>query len=196
MNKDHSYSSAPEDAAAETKYLVILAGSAGALEGIRTILAGLPADFPAAVVVLLHRTSNPPMLLENVLQRVSRMPVRSVEPGEYLLPKTIYVVPPDRHMIIDPAHHVELRNGRRIRGARSSANPLIESAAGLFGERLIVVILSGGDGDGTDGVQEARQCGGTVLVQDPASARITACRLPRSPRERPARFFRSRRSRR
>jgi two-component system chemotaxis response regulator CheB len=75
-------------------------------------------------------------------------------------------------MIIDPAHHVELRNGRRIRGARSSANPLIESAAGLFGERLIVVILSGGDGDGTDGVQEARQCGGTVLVQDPASARI------------------------
>lgn len=174
MQARNDIQSASTQRAADTgEYLIVLAGSAGALDGIRTILAALPTDLPAAVAVVLHRTDKPPLLLDRVLGRSTRLRVKGIDTGEKLRPGTVYVVPPNLHMTVDPGHHAGLRNGVRVRGARSSANPLLETAAPVYGPRLIVAVLSGGNGDATDGVQEARKYGGVVIAQDPATAQVS-----------------------
>ena len=81
-------------------------------------------------------------------------------------------------MVVTPGRCFASVDGRRIRHVLSSANPLLDSAAGVYGARLIAVVLTGGDSDATDGVQAVKAAGGTVIVQDPATALIGA--MPRA----------------
>jgi two-component system chemotaxis response regulator CheB len=105
------------------------------------------------------------------------MCVKNAEAGEILKAGTVYLAPCDKHMLINKDLSLTMTGGHRIRHQRSSANPLFESAAKIFGKRAIGIVLTGGDSDGTDGVQAIHQHGGTVIVQDPAS-----CDAPDMPR--------------
>jgi chemotaxis response regulator CheB len=150
--------------------LIVMAVSAGGFMPMLDILAALPPDLDAAIVVVVHRTSQRPFQLDQVIGRESRWPVAWVRSGMPIVPGTIYLVPHDLHGSVAPDRTFRLLNGRRVRGVLSSANPLLVSAAEVFGSRLGAVVLSGADSDGTDGVQSARRYGGHVIVQDPATA--------------------------
>ena len=137
---------------------------------MRHVLAALPADFPAPVVLVQHRTLHTPDLLSRVLSRWSHMPVSPARAGEHLSPGIVYVAPADKHLVILADRTFGVTNGRKIHYVRSSADPLFESAAQVSGGRILAVVLTGGDSDASNGVLAVKAAGGTVIAQDRATS--------------------------
>jgi two-component system chemotaxis response regulator CheB len=151
-------------------WLIVMAASIGGIEALRTILAGLPGDFPAPIVVLQHRLPDGAGALEQVLRAATRLPVRTAAQGDPIQAPGVYVARADSHLTITPEEHFLYRDGTRIRFVRASANPLLESAARVLEGRVIAVVLSGSGMDGTDGVQAVKAHGGVVIAQDELSS--------------------------
>jgi two-component system chemotaxis response regulator CheB len=149
--------------------VVAMAASAGGVEALRRVVAGLPADFPAAICVVLHIPATSRSLLAPILDRDG--PLRAVVAfdGAPLRPGTIYVAPADRHLLIR-RDAVELSRGPKENGVRPAADPMFRSLAAAWGDRAVAVVLSGAMGDGSAGAAAVAAAGGTVLVQDPAEA--------------------------
>jgi two-component system chemotaxis response regulator CheB len=160
----------PVEAELRAQFAVVIGASAGGLEALTTLLSALPAGFPAAIVIVQHRTPDKPSLLEPILARRTRLTVTTAREKEVLAPGVVYVAAPDQHLTVGADRRLAYHDGTRIRGVRSSANPLFESAAEAFGSRLIAVVLSGSGMDATNGVQHVKARGGTVIVQDRATA--------------------------
>ena len=158
--------------------VVVMAASAGGIQALQKVLCGLPRDFSLPIAIVQHRTGNPPNLLARVLGRHTALTVKNAEDGERMSAGTVYLAPPREHLVIRPDESLALIDGRKIRHLRSSANPLFASAAQVYGDGVIAVVLTGGDRDATDGVQTVRQHGGIVLAQDEATSAIFG--MPRS----------------
>lgn len=150
--------------------VVLMATSAGGVRAVSTILHGLPKDFPAPIVIVLHRRPSHRSLLPTILGRQTTLPVVDAVAGETLEPGTVYIARADRHLTVDPTGRFEYSNGHRIRHVLSSANPLFASAADVFGNRAIGVVLTGTDSDATDGVQAINEEGGIVIAQNKATS--------------------------
>lgn len=158
--------------AAHKYELIAVAASAGGLAAVSELLGGLPASLEVPVVIVQHRSAtSPPQVLPHILSRAAQgRRVKQAEDGESLAPNTVYVAPPNFHLVIDEDRTLHHCDGRRIKHLRSSANPLLESAARALHGNLIAVVLTGSGTDATDGVQEVRSRGGQVIAQDPAQA--------------------------
>jgi two-component system chemotaxis response regulator CheB len=150
--------------------MVVMAASYGGINALREVLGGLPADFPVPVAIVQHRTANPPNVLSKVLGRFTPLAVKTAEEGETMRPGTVYLAPPDLHLYVQRDGVCHLFDGQKIRNVRSSANPLFNSAADAFEGRVIAVVLTGLDSDGTDGVQSVKARGGMVIAQDEATS--------------------------
>jgi len=157
--------------------LVVVAASAGGLEPLRTLLAGLPADLPAAVLVVLHIPASGGRTLPHILNRVGALPAAAAVDGQRLMPSRVYVAPPDRHLLV---HNDTVRTSRgpRQNGVRPAADPLFRSAALMGGPRTIAVVLSGTLDDAALGAATVERRGGRVVIQDPAEASYDS--MPRS----------------
>lgn len=150
--------------------IVALAASAGGLGAIETVLGGLPADFPTPIVVLQHLDPRHRSQLADILSRRTPLRVRQAESDERLEPGTVVIAPPNRHLLVNPDRTVSLTQSELVHFLRPSADLLFESVAGSFRERAIAVVLSGTGKDGAMGVSAVKATGGTVIVQEPASA--------------------------
>ena len=151
--------------------LVVVGSSAGGIEALSTLVATLPANFPAPLVLAQHLDPTYLSHLGEILARRSTLPVRTVTDQELLLPGVVYVVPADRHVEITD-HIVRLRtnNDDRQRGPKPSVDRLLTSAARVYGEQLIAVILTGTGSDGAAGARAVKAAGGLVLIENPATA--------------------------
>ena len=150
-----------------------MAASAGGVQALQRVLSGLPPDFPLPVAIVQHRTGNPPNLLARVLGRHTPLAVKTAQQGEIMVPGTVYLAPPREHLVIRSDETLALVDGhRKIRHVFSSANPLFASAAQVYGDGVIAVVLTGADSDATDGVQSVRQRGGIVIAQDRATSHV------------------------
>lgn len=158
--------------------LVILAASAGGIPAVRSILSALPASFPLPIAVLQHRSASSPSLLPIVLSRGTALAVKEADAGERFVPGQVYVAPATSHLVVGPDHRFHFEDGHRINFLRSSADPLIRSAAHSLDGRVIAVILTGGGSNGTSAVRDLKALGGTVIAQDPATAEHPA--MPRA----------------
>jgi two-component system chemotaxis response regulator CheB len=150
--------------------LVVMAGSAGGMDALRTILGALGADFSGAIAVVQHRMAAHADLLGELLRTWTPLEVRDACEGDVLTPGTVFIAPPDLHMSVTAAGTVSLVAGGAIHHVLSSADPLFASAAVAYGERLTAVVLTGGDGDGSAGIRSVRLEGGVVIAQDPSTA--------------------------
>ncbi|MFN8592592.1 MAG: CheR family methyltransferase [Thermomicrobiales bacterium] len=150
--------------------LVVVGASAGGIEALLTLVESLPADFPAPIVLAQHLDPHHRSQLGSLLQGRSRLPVRTVDSREDLVAGTIYVIPADRDVEISD-HQVSVL-GIAGRAAKPSIDHLLTSAAHRFGENLIAVILTGTGSDGALGTQAVKAYGGTVVVQNPETARF------------------------
>ena len=161
---------ASDERPAERPWMIAIAGSAGGVAALVELFKQLPAGFPAAIVVIQHRSATRDSVLDEIIARRTTMPVQSATPGARLLPGVVYVARPDLHLTVDQECRFEYVDGTRVRGVLSSANPLLESAAPVFRDRLIAVVLTGSGLDATDGVQAVKTYGGTVIAQDQATS--------------------------
>lgn len=149
--------------------VVVVGASAGGVEALRAVVADLPADLPAAVFVVLHIAPVATSALPRILANAGPLPALHPENGQPIRPSTIYVAPPDRHMLLEPGR-IRLSIGPRENGHRPAVDPLFRTAAASFGARVVGVVLSGVLDDGTAGLSVIKDRGGATLVQDPHEA--------------------------
>ncbi|GIF04799.1 chemotaxis protein CheB [Actinoplanes siamensis] len=154
-----------------------MGASAGGVEALRTVVAGLPGDLPAAVLVVLHVPRQAPSALAAILDRSGPLRAATAVDGEAPQPGQIYVAPGDRHlMLIDG--RLRLSHGPSENGHRPAVDPLFRSVARALGRRVVAVVLSGSRDDGAAGAETVAAQGGRVLVQEPDEALFSS--MPRA----------------
>ncbi len=158
-----------------TRDIIVIGGSSGALEALRTLVSGFAAELPASIFVVLHVGAN--SHLAHILSRDGPLPAVAATAGEQFEHGKIYVGVPGCHLLLHD-DHILLRRGPRENLSRPAIDPLFRSAAASFGGRVIGVVLSGALSDGAAGLRAIKRCGGLAVLQDPADALVSS--MPRN----------------
>jgi two-component system chemotaxis response regulator CheB len=156
--------------------IIAIGTSVGGLDALRTIVADLPGDLKASVLIVQHL--GPTSLLADLLSPAAAMKVAEARDGAMLDHGAIYVARPGRHFLVEGNGRIRLSLGPKENHARPAIDPLFRSVALTYGPRAIGVVLTGLLDDGTAGLQAIKLCGGAAVVQDPSDA--TAPSMPRS----------------
>ena len=145
-----------------------MAASVGGLKALTAILGGLPADFPAAIAIVMHLAPDHKSILAELLNHRTHLEVKQAQTGDILRHSRVFVAPPNHHLMVTMGGRLELSSSaaEKVHFARPSAEPLFASVAEIYKRRAIAVVLTGGDGDGSFGVQIIKERGGTVIAQD------------------------------
>jgi two-component system chemotaxis response regulator CheB len=147
----------------------VLGTSAGGVEALKVLVSRLPADFPAALLAVLHIPPQVPSLLAAILDRCGPLPVIDAADGAVIQAGHIYVGVPDRHLLVDGTR-LRLSRGPKENRFRPSIDALFRSAAYTQGARVIGVVLTGQLDDGTSGLWAVKDRGGIAIVQSPQDA--------------------------
>jgi two-component system, chemotaxis family, protein-glutamate methylesterase/glutaminase len=158
----------PASPAATGFPVIAMAASAGGLHALSVILGGLPAGFPAAIAIVMHLSPDHESILAEILSRRTHLHVKQAHTGDVLCPSCVFVAPPNHHLFVAPGGGLKLSSSaaEKINYARPSAEPLFASVAAVYQQGAIAVVLTGGDGDGSFGVQIIKDHGGKVIAQD------------------------------
>jgi two-component system chemotaxis response regulator CheB len=149
--------------------IVVIGGSSGSIEVLRSLLPKIPADIQATFLVVVHTSQTGPYLLPKLLQRQTNLDFASVEDKKPISYGKIYVARPNLHLLLED-EHIRVVFGPKENGLRPAIDPLFRSAAAVHQSRVIGILLSGGLDDGVAGLWDIQCCGGTTIVQDPNSA--------------------------
>jgi two-component system chemotaxis response regulator CheB len=149
--------------------VIVVGFSAGGVEALTRIIADLPADLPAAILIVHHFPAHSVSTLPRILRRVGGLPAAHAVDGERIRPGHIYVGRPQRHLLVN-GDRIQLSHGPKENGYRPAIDSLFRTAARSYGPRVIGVLLSGTLDDGTNGLQVIKQCGGLAVVQRPEEA--------------------------
>lgn len=150
--------------------IIVVGASLGGVEALRGLVRNLPANFPAAMFVVLHIPPDSPGYLPTILANAGALPTSTGSDGALIQHRHIYVAPPDHHLLIDASGRMQVKRGPKENRSRPAIDPLFRSAAASYGPRVIGVILTGALNDGTAGLYMVKQQGGVAVVQDPKDA--------------------------
>lgn len=150
---------------------VAIGASAGGVDALLALLPCLPLDTPP-VLVVLHRGPRQPggASLAELLGRVCPVPVSDAWDRQPLHRGQVLLAPADYHLLVDPGPEAALSVDEPVLWSRPAIDPLLESAAAVFGARLLAIVLTGASADGAAGARQVRSRGGTLWVQDPEEA--------------------------
>lgn len=157
--------------------VVAIATSAGGLVALKQVLKSLPANFPAAIVVVQHLSATHSSLLAQILNQHCALTVKQAEAGERLQAGTVYVAPPKYHLLIRADGTLALTQTARVNFARPAADPLFESLAQSFQGRAIAVVLTEMGRDGASGIKVVKQSGGVTIAEDVITAQFPSMPL-------------------
>jgi two-component system, chemotaxis family, protein-glutamate methylesterase/glutaminase len=158
----------PASPAGSSFPVIAMAASQGGLQALSVILGGLPAEFPAAIAIVMHVAPDHKSLLAEILKSRTHLAVKQAHTGDILSPSNVFIAPPNHHLSVAKGGRLKLSSSaaKKVNYARPSAEPLFISVANVYQKQAIAVVLTGGDGDGSFGVQIIKDRGGMVLAQD------------------------------
>ena len=149
--------------------IVAIGASAGGVAALQRLVGGLPADVPAALLIVLHLPAEVPSALPRILDRAGPLEAVWPEDGDPVRNGRIYVAPPNLHLLLEDGK-VRLARGPKENRHRPAVDPLLRTAALAYGPRAVGVVLSGALDDGTAGLRAIKRRGGVAVVQDPDEA--------------------------
>ena len=164
--------------------LVLIGASTGGPLAVRELLSALPRDFPAPIVVVQHIPKSFTAVLAAQLDRNCQLRVREAEEGDRLTPGLVLVAPGGYHLLLRPGFRVSRCPGNTNDLHCPSIDVAMESAARIYGSRLMGVLLTGMGEDGAEGLSMIRDIGGVTFAQDAESCVVDG--MPRRARERDA----------
>lgn len=151
--------------------LIVIGASWGGLDALTTIVRGLPPDFTVPIAIVQHRGPDAESFLSGLLQEWTGRQVSEPEDKEPIEEGHIYVAPANYHLLVEPGHF-SLTTEAPVRYSRPSIDVMFGSAAHAYGERLIGVVLTGANEDGSRGLQCVHEYGGYSIVQDPETSEV------------------------
>ncbi|WP_082955900.1 chemotaxis protein CheB [Mycobacterium sp. E3339] len=155
--------------AAPAEGVVAIGASAGGIEALCELAAGMPAELPFAVMIVIHMSRGTPSRLAEIIDRSGPMPAVAAVDGAPLEAGRIYTAVTDRHLLAR-ADHVVLWDGPLEYGRRPAIDILFRSVASDYGPQAIGVLMSGMLDDGVAGLRAIKAAGGTTVVQEPSDA--------------------------
>ena len=157
---------------------VVIGVSAGGVEALKILLPALPASFPLPIAIVQHRDRRSDGFLAAFLNSMSRIAVSEAEDKEPFCAGHAYLAPAGYHLLIESDRSLSLTIDERVNHSCPSIDVLFESAADVFAESLIGIVLTGANADGAQGLKAIKARGGLAVVQDPQTALATA--MPRA----------------
>jgi two-component system chemotaxis response regulator CheB len=151
---------------------IVIGASAGGVEALGLILPALPAKFGPSLLIVLHLPRERPSLLVEIYEKRCALPIREADDKEPIEPGTVYFAPPDYHMLVERNRQIALSTDEPVHFSRPSVDVLFESAADVYADRLLGVILTGANEDGAAGLHAIHRAGGVTVVQQPDSAKV------------------------
>ena len=161
------------DGHADTPAVLVIGASAGGVAALQAVLGALPATLPVPVLAVLHLPRDRSSRIAEVLAPYCALPVREAEDKQPLLRGTVTFAPPDYHLLVEDAGSLALSVDAPVLFSRPAIDPLFESAAAVFGDQVLALLLTGASSDGSEGVAAVRGAGGRA-----------GCNVPRRPRHR------------
>jgi two-component system chemotaxis response regulator CheB len=149
---------------------VVIGGSAGGMQALAVILPALPADFALPVAIVIHVKEDTAGYLATYLNGLCTLPVVEGLDKEPFKAGTIHVAPAGYHLLIEGDESLALSVDAPVSFARPAIDVLFESAAEVYGDGLIGIVLTGANRDGSQGLKRIKERGGLTIVQDPAAA--------------------------
>jgi two-component system chemotaxis response regulator CheB len=151
---------------------VVIGASAGGIEALTELLPALPPGLGPPVFIVLHLPRDRPSVLAEIFTRRCAVPVREAQDKEAVIPGTVYFAPNNYHLLVDNGPQLALSADAPVHHSRPSIDVLFESAAEIYRERLLGIILSGANEDGACGLAAIHDAGGDTIVQTPQTARV------------------------
>lgn len=151
---------------------IVVGASAGGIEALMTLLPALPARLAMPIFIVLHLPRDRPSMLAEIFAPKCSLSVCEAQDKEPVRPGTVYFAPPDYHLLIDEGPTLALSSDELVNFSRPSIDVLFESAAEMYGSRLLGIILTGANEDGAAGLAAVGEAGGIAFVQQPQSAQV------------------------
>ena len=153
---------------------VVIGTSAGGFDAISTLLMGLKEGFNAPILIVQHLSPHSDNYIVTHLNKICKLKVLEAEEKEKVLSGKAYIAPPNYHLLIEEDETLSLSVEAKVNYARPSIDVLFDSAADVYGDALIGVILTGANSDGSKGLKRIKELGGLTIVQDPKTAEFNS----------------------
>jgi two-component system chemotaxis response regulator CheB len=150
--------------------LLLIGGSAGSLEILLEVLPALKTELPFAIVIVIHRKSSFNSTLTELLASKTTIPTTEAEEKDQIMPSRIYIAPGDYHLMIEANKTFSLDSSEKVNYSRPSIDLTFQTGAEAYEDKLVCLLLSGANTDGTEGLYMVKDLGGKIAVQDPAEA--------------------------
>ncbi|RZK59497.1 MAG: chemotaxis protein CheB [Pedobacter sp.] len=151
---------------------LVIGGSAGSLDVLIKVLPSIDVDIKFPIIIVLHRKKGTDSLLSDLLSTKTILKVKEAEEKENILPKTIYIVPSDYHLLFEKDLTFSLDYSEKVNYSRPSIDVTFQSAAEVYKDKLVCLLLSGSNADGVNGLTMVKEFGGEVAVQNPKTAQV------------------------
>ncbi|RZL53685.1 MULTISPECIES: chemotaxis protein CheB [Pedobacter] len=149
---------------------LIIGGSAGSLDVLLEIFPDLKNDINFPIILVTHRKSGNDSLLTDLLQSRTNLSVREAEEKQPILKGNVYITPADYHLLIEDDQTISLDYSEKVNFSRPSIDVTFQSAAEVFKDELVCILLSGSNADGVEGLKTVNKLGGLVVIQNPDTA--------------------------
>jgi len=156
---------------------IVIGASAGGLNALKSILVALDPGFNLPVLIVQHISPYSDNYITQHLNNLILLRVKEADEKEPITSGTVYFAPPNFHMLIEDDYTIAFSVEAKVSYARPSIDVLFESAAYVYGNALIGVLLTGANNDGSKGLRIIKEFGGLTIVQDPSTAEVDAMPL-------------------